>query len=334
MTATIGRLWMFVSWALASFAVAAAAWSVVSWLQLREPVPETRWIDHLYRIKTQAAEASDPTVLLVGGSGVHFGMDAATFISRTGLPAVNFGTHAGLGLPYILERARRALVSGDTVLLSLEYSHYADTPPTLIYLRYLAAFEPALFWSLDPRLVTEAIMSVELTEVMQPLLGARSGAGFYDWAKVDAVGDETGNRESDRTDRHVERLRLLERTGRTGVRFDPDGEAAARIRAFVEACRRRNVTVIASWPAVLDQRSLRTRESRDALERIRAFYGSLKVPVLGEPEDGLMPATAFFDTEYHLTHEAATRRTEVLADGFRHMMETVVTQGRSSKPIL
>jgi hypothetical protein len=46
--------------------------------------------------------------------------------------------------------------------------------------------------------------------------------------------------------------------------------------------------------------------------RLAGFYGELGVPILGAPEDALLPAEDFYDTNYHLHDEAVARRTAAL----------------------
>ncbi len=63
----------------------------------------------------------DRRILLVGGSNLAFGFDSQALQDSFSLPVVNLGLHAGLGLSFILEEAKRSIRSGDVVLLSIEY---------------------------------------------------------------------------------------------------------------------------------------------------------------------------------------------------------------------
>src|SRR4051794_11320917 len=96
---------------------------------------QLRWVNRLYARKTIVAArrqdagrtgAGRPRLVLVGGSGTLYGIDAELIERKTGVPTVNFGTHAGLGLRYLLTRARRELRPGDRVLLAPEYELLAD----------------------------------------------------------------------------------------------------------------------------------------------------------------------------------------------------------------
>ena len=66
----------------------------------------------------RAASLPGPRILVFGGSATRISFDSVIVIRKVGIPTVNFGTHAGLGLAYILDRAKRAMQPGDIVLLA------------------------------------------------------------------------------------------------------------------------------------------------------------------------------------------------------------------------
>jgi hypothetical protein len=84
---------------------------------------EVVWIQKLYQEKIELAEAikTSPRLLVVGGSGTHFGIDAQQIEREVNRPVINFGLHAGLGLNTILANLSGNLRPGDMVLLIPEY---------------------------------------------------------------------------------------------------------------------------------------------------------------------------------------------------------------------
>ena len=81
------------------------------------------------------------------------------------------------------------------------------------------------------------------------------------------------------------------------------------VQDFVNWAKDHHITVLAAWPAVYwPRRDL----AEPGLRKIRAFYESLGVPVLGDPLDTMPPLEQFFDTNNHLTAEAAKERTDAL----------------------
>ena len=68
-----------------------------------------------------------PKVVFLGGSNVAFGIDSKTLSDSLGLPVVNAGLHAGLGLRYIMQANAPLLRKGDILVIMPEYDHFFDT---------------------------------------------------------------------------------------------------------------------------------------------------------------------------------------------------------------
>ncbi len=54
-----------------------------------------------------------------------FGMRTKDISEKLKIPAYNLAVHAGLGLDFILDDAKKTLKSGDVVILPLEYNHFS-----------------------------------------------------------------------------------------------------------------------------------------------------------------------------------------------------------------
>jgi hypothetical protein len=66
-----------------------------------------------------------PRIILVGGSNVSFGIDAELMQRTLGIPVINDGLHAGLGLSPLRE-LQDYLRDGDVVIISLEYQLFSS----------------------------------------------------------------------------------------------------------------------------------------------------------------------------------------------------------------
>lgn len=90
-------------------------------------------VDWTLRIDEVAHQASEEIagrkVLLVGGSAMAFAVNPATLSARLGVPVVNYGVHAGLGLDQIVERAVAMVRPGDVVVLGAELNHFQIDQP-------------------------------------------------------------------------------------------------------------------------------------------------------------------------------------------------------------
>lgn len=65
-----------------------------------------------------------PKMVLVGGSNLPFGIMSQKLEEAMGMPVVDMGLHAGLGMNYILSEVEDDIHNGDVVVVSLEYHHF------------------------------------------------------------------------------------------------------------------------------------------------------------------------------------------------------------------
>ena len=70
---------------------------------------------------------SSPKIVLVGGSNLPFGIKSEMIEEAMGLPVVNMGLHAGLGMNFILSEVEEDIHKGDVVVVSLEYHHFLSS---------------------------------------------------------------------------------------------------------------------------------------------------------------------------------------------------------------
>ncbi len=66
----------------------------------------------------------DSSIVIVGGSNVAFGFNSVSISEKTGIPVINTGLNAGLGLKCIVEETFPFLKDGDILIFSPEYDHF------------------------------------------------------------------------------------------------------------------------------------------------------------------------------------------------------------------
>ena len=100
------------------FLVAFGVYMRVVYVQLGAPTALSDWCVSITRQKAEiAARTPSPKLVVLGGSASFFGLKASVLEKELGVPTVNAATHAGLGMAYILERGKKLLRPGDTVVL-------------------------------------------------------------------------------------------------------------------------------------------------------------------------------------------------------------------------
>ena len=88
-------------------------------------------------------EHRDPSIILIGGSNVAFGIDSEILENEIQLPTLNTGLHAGLGLQFYLDVAEKYARRGDIVVLLPEYELFSRSySPSRTYANELIRQSP------------------------------------------------------------------------------------------------------------------------------------------------------------------------------------------------
>src|SRR6185436_478380 len=67
-----------------------------------------------------------PKLILIGGSGINYGLNRQEMEQALKIPVVNMGFVAGIGLRYMLDQVRPFVHQGDHVLIIPEYEQFMD----------------------------------------------------------------------------------------------------------------------------------------------------------------------------------------------------------------
>jgi hypothetical protein len=286
------------------------------------PLPhDVAWIDEMYSIKEAAAERiSGPRIILVGGSATHFGFSATELTKATGVPAVNLGSYAGLGVHYILTRAKRTLRSGDIAIVSLE--------PTLLYRSWPVNGLAGTVLRTDPRYLLDAPMQdtarllvsisplMEITYQVQRLAPFRSP--LYQSATIDrATGDETANTANNALDM---RARVAATQPIWPVLLEP-GDRLWPLQEFGAWAKARNVRIFFAWTPLLCRDVYQSDVYRRYFANRSDAFLAAGFAQLGDPEDYMVPLDMTLDTAFHLTTDGARAVTAKMA---RHLMRSGV----------
>jgi hypothetical protein len=286
--------------------------------QLGVPTRSTGWSYEINRKKLQrAASIQKPKLLLVGGSATLFGIHAELIEKTLNYPTVNMGTHAGLGIAYMLHLAKQAAETGDTVVLAFEYNTFSFgvVRRDPVFVDYIMARDAEYFRNLPIGAQFEMAMMTTLPRLRRGLKNRFKPekppplTPIYHPSHLSMHGDQLNNEATNRP------AYAPSRYGRDGaLAFDllKGMPAFENIREFVSWARANKVRVLATYPNIMANPVYQTERAKRALQRIQDAYAELQVPIIGSFEESLMPPSAFLDTHYHLTREGAQQRTERL----------------------
>jgi hypothetical protein len=291
-----------------SLVVAAAIWFFFARFVFPAP-EEAYWTEQLYLVKEQAVRhIRGQKVILVAGSSTYYDFSAEQLSRKIGLPVVNFGTHAGLGARYLLDRAARNMDSGDIVVLAMEPGLYDDSPPTWVTAAFVQFYDPGY------------ISRTEVQSWAPLLVGARPHYIYRSWISAGLIGgpkphtDETGGARDNLASKVTPEMRSrVTAMGPAFVKMNPR-DPPAYLRRFLTTARQRGVTVFGGWSPMLDSPLYHDPTDPQRLRATSAAYKVLGVPALGAPQDFLFPLSDMFDTNFHLNDVGRVKATDRLGN--------------------
>lgn len=288
---------------------------LIALIHLQEGVPtsSSKWANDLYRVKERhASHSRSPKLLLVAGSNALFGINAIEIEKKYNLPTTNFGTHAGLGLRYILDRSKRSLNPGDIVYLPLEYALYQqDSAPPAQLMDFLLARDPEYLHSLPLLEQTLGYANVSFARIFEGLRGGNdrylgSSANIYNVTNLDNWGNQLNN-TVDLGTIHKDKLAKLQPKDIGGG--DLSDYSKRVLRSYFAWAQNNSICVIGAPPNLLKFEEYESENFSNFLMKIRKFYLDNNVHFSGDPADYLLPKHMFFDTEYHLNSSGVAART-------------------------
>jgi len=292
------------------------AWLLLPLATKDADLPASRWIHNGLQKKLTVAATKHDKVVLLGGSSVHFGLRAGHLERVYGMPAVNLGMHAGLGLRYILHYGKQVIHPGDTVVLSLEYGLWETERIQRERTYYILAYDHAYLYGLRPPALLRFLASVQPAEWAQ-LIRARwsrpveSIGGGYLAETIDEFGDETANDAPD----SVAVDRLAKGGAPRRLQLDPD--SIDLVREFDHELEQAGVRLILSFPYQLRQQFDHVTNSRFYRELVERLH-AVGLRTVGAPEASVFDAGCIYDSAYHPIRSCAEKHTDRLADYLRN----------------
>jgi len=295
--------------------------------QLGTPTETSHYIGDVSLAKEKLAiSRSGPRLLIVAGSSGLFGFNAQLIEQQTGLPTINMGTAMGLSLDYRFYRLEKILRPGDTVLLAFEYESYTDNVDYETTDDYVLGRDPDYFRQLS--LPGKIYMATRVpfkrlqkgwknqrTPERVVIKNAHSPYSPFSAANypLDDNGDEMLNFESERPAPEL-LTGNLQRLVPNLVKGMPSQNTAgfAMLAEFIAWAHAHHVAVLATFPNIIYRPVYDEPNGQEAIQTINQFYATHDVPVVGTAREAMQPADQFFDFMYHLTHQAALKRTERL----------------------
>ena len=314
---------------LSGFLISLMIFLLAVFYQIGAPTESSRWIYEIHQIKSSIAKSiKTPKLVIVSGSNAHFGISCKMIYTETGVPCVNGGTHAGLGIDYILSQARLWLKPGDLVLLPLEYELYQDWGiPNYISIDYTFSREPKYLFSIDLLSKIRFIFGISLTRLQEGILGKLKAPQpltiGYQSETLNEYGDETRNTQAKMTEKEHQIVNTLKPIKTVN---EPSSYAREKIINFIDWCKVNEIKVIATWSSTVWFDIFRELTQQCFFKKIEQFYANLQIPLLGKPEDFMYDKSMFYDTSYHLNDRGVRYRTQQIIGLIRPYLQSLKKQ--------
>jgi hypothetical protein len=262
-----------------------------------------------------------PRIILIGGSNVSFGIDAELMQRTLGIPVINDGLHAGLGIAPLRE-LEEYIRPGDVIIISLEYQFFSNrdvmegdlaflsdwleySPRRIQYLSHPWRQSPALYATMLQRKVNRevntSLFGGSLDELRNVFIGT----------KYNLNGDFIG---------HLHQAS----TPRSKISFEPypvstlQKEILIFLKEFHQAAREKGAEVYFEAPA--SRKSNCDTTGKTSLANFfKRFEERSSIPVLTPLDEVCLPDKYFFDTAYHLNAEGRQVRTQRLIENWLHI---------------
>ncbi|NQW05389.1 MAG: hypothetical protein HQ485_15395 [Acidobacteria bacterium] len=240
-------------------------------------------------------------VLIVGGSGVHYSVDAVQFEREVSRASVNFGLHAGLGLNAILATVEPEIAKGDVVLLIPEYGILADNGIGWLAAAFGASLGRPWIGAVGPQQTVREVLrsgTVSLPSLGRSVIRLLTSIEGRGVTAVDARGSADGLPEGVATPHEP-------------VRDLITPHAMRRIEDFAALTQQRGARLVVALPWLFV-----TPDDAKSAGAVASMVRQLRqiAPVLADSGDGLRSDPSLFsDSYYHLSIEGRRQRTSALA---------------------
>ena len=281
---------------------------------LARPSIATEWIDGIYAKKeAAAAKIEGPKVVIIGGSGAHYGFSGEAITHATGIPTVNLGVHAGLGGEYLLDRAKRSLNAGDWAVMALEPQLTVATAPSDVLAAHVLRNDIFYLWR-NPRpgdalriLFGQTPLDVLTTQVRR-LVPWTAPTGRAD--TVSHWGDET--LELSKSSVPWMRKHLEDAPPISVQYFDPNNPPLV-LKLFFAWAEEHNVQVAQAWTPLLMRPEYLMEPYKSAFASLKQVFVKAGCVPLGNATDYFQPIDNMYDYILHANEFGRARASEILA---------------------
>lgn len=284
----------------------------------------------------------EPNLIIVGGSNIIFGIDSEVMEDQVGMPTINAGLHAGLGLQFFLNIAEKYARPGDIIVLIPEYPLLSsrlypseECSQELIrhsrsgwqYLLETPGFDVQKY--IDERGLAEFAYNMQKgckyygTDRLRRRREDALRPGEYSRLNFNNYGDFVGHHGQPQADE----LRDIDRR----YYFFPSyyAKTTAAINDCARACKAKGARMYFAYCPIPECVYDRSRVSINRAHRY--LRENLDIPILHGPRKTLYPESSFYDSTCHLNESAKHERTMLVANELKRRFEMIAIRKERKK---
>ncbi|AMR32025.1 hypothetical protein A0256_11640 [Mucilaginibacter sp. PAMC 26640] len=244
-----------------------------------------------------ANKMESPRIIFCGGSNVAFGVDSKAIEQATGLPVVNMGLNASLGLDFMINEIRDIVRPGDIVIISPEY--YLEVAGSYGFKKQAQRIYPPA-GKYFKRTADQLLHDFFIDDLQH---------NFYI-----TFSNLTGHAIRKFPTNVVYSRGSFNENGDVVRNFDPHPSHEFLKKVILSYQENQDIPVLNDFKTFADQKGVKVYFLYPAFDEliyhsradvIKAFdrdlQRDLKIPILNTPENSVFADSLFYDTEYHLT---------------------------------
>jgi hypothetical protein len=298
-------------------AIASLLWKLSLDFVADKPVPDAVFSSSIIDLKEKilTKNKNHKKIVVIGGSNVAFGIDTIQMEKGLSLKAINFGCIAGIGPEILLSKVKKHVSDGDIILFCWEYSLYRFNRSSSNFTYLNLVFGPSVeqrnnFSIIDETRLYLSYPTSNLRTSVAVAYNPFANPNIFrcSWT-FDALGNIRSNQENIVTKKELVSSPLSSLI--TSLTITDDVKEI--LTEFVESSKDKNIKILSTWPNTFENSKYKNnRYVKENIDKIKNFWQSLDVTIVGSPEDAMFSAEYFHDTYYHLNTEGVEIRTKKL----------------------
>jgi hypothetical protein len=288
-----------------------------------EVTDELIWIRYCLAKKHDYADIKGNKVIITGGSNVLFGMRTEQISNELHIPVYNLGVHAGLGIDFIINDAKKVLKKGDVVIMPLEYDHFqTDQRVTKLAFDYDNAFDKEQLNKISQidryTYGFKFAFQVKPFDNIQLIIKSLQNSGKPLVENPLGYNSNNLNKHGDQTNHPG--VHDLSAFGPIGIPENFSETVGLKMmKDFNTWAKENGISLFITYPNTIYFKKYDTLAYKEYFNSLNKYFSDNHISTIGKPADFFYDEKYFYDTMYHLNDEGMTVRTTQ----FTHMIENL-----------